>query len=319
MRNVQRRVLDAPADRVGALLDRLATPGDPLWPAPAWPPLVLDRGLVPGSAGGHGPIRYALTEYEPGRRVRFTFDPRVGIRGYHELRVEPVTGGRCELVHVIAGRLTGATHLAWPLAIRWLHEALLADLLDNAERAATGTLRRPARWSGWVRLLRGRYAPRPVDGPLPAAATLADAARARVDLLDAWRLALPPGVPRSPDAWRTAIFDTPPAWVSGLMRLRNRLAGLVGLDRVAPREVFAELGRTERELLLGGDTRHFDLRVSVCVDGDEVVCATLTRARSRRGRAYLALVRRVHPLVVRAMLSRAARRMLTVKPAAAAG
>jgi hypothetical protein len=44
---------------------------------------------------------------------------------------------------------------AWPLMVRWLHEALVQDLFDNAERRVTGTLAgRRARWSPWVRAMR---------------------------------------------------------------------------------------------------------------------------------------------------------------------
>jgi len=55
-------------------------------------------------------------------------------------------------------RLRGRTRLTWPLAIRWLHDACIEDLLDNAEEALTGALLRPSRWSPWVRFLRNRIA-----------------------------------------------------------------------------------------------------------------------------------------------------------------
>ena len=160
--------------------------------------------------------------------------------------------------------------------------------------------------------------PRPTRGPLPPGATLAQAEVGTLDLMDAWWLPLPPGTPMPPEAWRDAIFESPPAWVVRLMRLRNALAGLVGLDRAEPRHVFAERARTADEVLLGGDGRHFDLRISVFVEPGTVVCSTLTRARTRRGRAYLALVGRVHPFVVRAMLARAGRRTVTAGGSATA-
>ncbi|MEV0129846.1 SRPBCC family protein [Dactylosporangium sp. NPDC050688] len=163
MRNVQRRTIDAPMDRLGALLDRVAAPDGPLWPAPAWPPMRFDRPLGPGATGGHGMIRYTVVEHVPGRLLRCRFDPAIGVVGEHELRLEPAGRGTA-LVHVIDGRLTGGMRLWWPLAVRWLHEALLQDLLDNAERAATGTVRRPARWSWWVRLMRRAVANRSRKG-----------------------------------------------------------------------------------------------------------------------------------------------------------
>jgi hypothetical protein len=160
MRNVQSREIAAPAAAVGALLDRLAGPDDVLWPTPAWPPIRFDRGLAVGAVGGHGPIRYSVAEYEPGRRLRCRFAQRAGLRGYHELRVEPCGPATCRVVHELAGTLRGSMIVGWPVAVRWLHEALIQDLLDNAERVATGRLSRPARWSAWVRLLRGGLASR---------------------------------------------------------------------------------------------------------------------------------------------------------------
>ncbi|MDG6103542.1 DUF2867 domain-containing protein [Dactylosporangium aurantiacum] len=320
MRNVQRRTIDAPMDRLGALLDRVAGPDDPLWPAPAWPPMRFDRPLGPGATGGHGMIRYTVVEHVPGRLLRCRFDPTIGVVGEHELRLEPAGQGTA-LVHVIDGRLTGGMRWWWPLAVRWLHEALLQDLLDNAERAATGTVRRPARWSWWVRLMRravaGRArraatgerrgqprAGRPRRVPLPHGARLAAGTLDRVDLMDAWQGPRPPGASTDPAAWRAAMFGRPPRWVGALMRLRNHIPGLEPLH---PKEVFTPLDARDDEVLFGADTRHFDLRVSLFVDARSVVCSTLARPRTRRGRAYLAVVGRVHPLVVRTMLGRALR------------
>ncbi|WP_328681820.1 SRPBCC family protein [Streptomyces sp. NBC_00322] len=160
MQNIHRRTVDAPAADVGALLDQLGTPHDRIWPIPAWSPLRLDAGLAFGSRGGHGRIRYSVAEYEPGRRVRFTFAPGLGINGYHEFLVTPDGPMRCQISHTLAGRTYGRMGLMWPLVIRWLHEALLHDAFDNIQRAATNHLPHPARWSIWVRLLRLVFAPR---------------------------------------------------------------------------------------------------------------------------------------------------------------
>jgi hypothetical protein len=155
MRNVQHRVIEASADTLGALLDAAATPNDRLWPAPGWPALILDAGLTPGSRGGHGPIRYRVAAYEPGRRVSFDFEPGSGFDGYHELSVGDHGAGRSILTHTLVATTSGRMVPLWPLMIRWLHEALIEDLFDNAELAATRRLSRPsARWSWWVRQLR---------------------------------------------------------------------------------------------------------------------------------------------------------------------
>lgn len=174
MQNIQHRVIDAPAQRIGAIFDQLDSSEGSIWPSTDWPRLCLDAGLAPGSRGGHGVIRYSVTEYEPGRRIRFTFAPGLGLAGYHELVITPEGSDRCRLTHTIEGTLRGRMWLLWPLVIRWLHEALTQDLFDNAERAANGQLSRPpAGWSGWVRMLRR------ARGLSPARAT-SDAAPAAV-------------------------------------------------------------------------------------------------------------------------------------------
>ncbi|MFE9555138.1 DUF2867 domain-containing protein [Streptomyces sp. NPDC006703] len=50
VRNIHQRIVPAPADTVGALLDRLSAPDDPLFPTPVWPAMVLDRPLGVGAA-----------------------------------------------------------------------------------------------------------------------------------------------------------------------------------------------------------------------------------------------------------------------------
>ncbi|MFC4638230.1 hypothetical protein [Deinococcus hohokamensis] len=154
MQNIQYRIINAPSGTLGDLLEAVASPEGKLWPAPAWPPLILDAGLTPGSSGGHGPIRYRVTDHDPGRRVRFKFAPDLGLAGFHEFLIEDLGPTSCRVTHTIQGTLRGSMILLWPLAIRWLHEALLQDLFDQAERLATGQVARSARWSLWVRVLR---------------------------------------------------------------------------------------------------------------------------------------------------------------------
>jgi hypothetical protein len=116
--------------------------------------MVLDRPVSAGGEGGHGAIRYHVTEYEPGARVRFAFDPATGIEGAHELSLDALSNGRCRMRHVLVGRARGRMRLLFPLAIEPLHDAVVEDMFDNAERETTGTLAHPAQWTLRVRLLR---------------------------------------------------------------------------------------------------------------------------------------------------------------------
>jgi Polyketide cyclase / dehydrase and lipid transport len=153
VRNVHERVVAAPADRVWELVEGLGGSGDRLWPSPAWPAMRLDRPLAVGARGGHAMIRYAVTAYEPGRRVEFTFDPAIGAHGTHTFTVAPLGPDRALLRHELVGRLTGRMRLVWPAAVRWLHDALIEDLLDRAEDSVGAPPARRARHSAWVRLL----------------------------------------------------------------------------------------------------------------------------------------------------------------------
>lgn len=304
--NVHERELPAPADVVGRLLDRLATPGDPLWPSPPWAPMRFDRPLGPGADGGHGGIRYHVTRYAPGRALECAFDPATGCDGTHVFEVEPRGADRCVLRHRLTARTTGAMRLLWPLAVRACHDALLEHLLDNAERAVTGTVRAPVRYPLRARLV----APAVRAVPVPPDADLLHAWPARRDLADAYAVRVPPGAPTDPQAWADAIFHDPPRPVAALLGLRNLLVPLIGVAR-ADSSAFATVARTDREVLLGTDAGHLDFRAGILVAPDDtgttVTVSTVAAARTAAGRAYLAIVRLFHPPVVRAMLHRAAR------------
>jgi hypothetical protein len=157
--NVHERALPVAPQAAGRLLDGLSSRPDPLWPEGPWPPMRFDRPLGVGADGGHGPIRYRVEQYEPGRRAAFRFTGPPGLTGTHEWRVA-AAGDGCSLRHAIAGRTTGAMLLAWPLVLRPLHDALIEDALDKAEQTLTGGVARPRSWSWWVRLLRRRAARR---------------------------------------------------------------------------------------------------------------------------------------------------------------
>jgi uncharacterized protein YndB with AHSA1/START domain len=139
IRNVHSRELPAPAERVWELVAGLASEHDVLWPTERWPtcPLEFDRPLGPGARGGHGLIRYDVERYEPGRRVVFRFARGSGLDGTHEFEVEPIDARRSRLVHTLDTRV-GWTLVPLRGVLLAAHDALLEDLLDNAERATGG-------------------------------------------------------------------------------------------------------------------------------------------------------------------------------------
>ncbi|MFB6864061.1 SRPBCC family protein [Streptomyces virginiae] len=154
--NVHERLLTAGQGEVGALIDTLSGGEDDLlWPGRLWEAMEFDRPLAVGAVGGHGPVRYTVAAYVPGTWVRFAFTGPRGFHGFHEFTVLPVDAERTLLRHTLAMNVSGVSRITWPLAYRAGHDAVLEDCLDRAELACTGTIAHRARWSPYVRFLRG--------------------------------------------------------------------------------------------------------------------------------------------------------------------
>ncbi|MEV5970657.1 DUF2867 domain-containing protein [Streptomyces sp. NPDC051921] len=279
VRNVHQRIVRAPAEAVGALVDRLATPEDPLFPTPVWPEMVLDRPLAVGAAGGHGRVRYRVTAYEPGRSVRFdTTDPGIG-EGYHRFDVEPLGPDRCRVSHLLELSMDTRAFVVWKLAIQLVHDTMVEEIFDNVERAALGRLPHPpTRRTPRARLLNRLFWARPTAVPVSDDARLLHDAVARPDFTDAWRMPLKPGMDRDPAAWRHVL----PAPVHGA---------------------------AEHELLFGEDASHMDWRASVLLDDDSVTLVSAVRLHNALGRLHFAVARPFHPYMARLMLWRAHRRV----------
>jgi Protein of unknown function (DUF2867) len=210
--------------------------------------------------------------------------------------------------------IAGSGLVVWPPPIRWLHDALLEDLLDRVEQAACSGPVRPARWSPWVRALGVLVlAPRALPVEVPETALLAGALP-RVDAADAFAITAAPGTSTDPRQWADAVFHSPPGLVVALMALRQALVGFAGIER-GDRSTFATVRHTDDEVLVGTDAGHLDFRASVLREERRVVLSTVVRLRNRRGRLYWSVVRHVHPVVVRAMLGRAAQRLSTAATA----
>jgi RimJ/RimL family protein N-acetyltransferase len=158
VRNLHERIIPAPHSQVGALLDDLGSPSDRLWPRDRWPPMRAKDGLAVGARAGHGPVRYTVEAYEPGRLVRFRFTRPKGFDGIHTFSVEEVPEGT-RIRHELVMRARGWALLSWPLFFRPLHDAVLEDAFDRGG-AAVGCEPVGARWSLWVRVLRRAFRPR---------------------------------------------------------------------------------------------------------------------------------------------------------------
>ncbi len=301
LRNIHERVVDAGSEDIGPLLATMGQPDDALYP-PLWEPMRLDGPLAVGADGTHGTV----TAYEPGRLVEFTFPDGLGITGTHTFTVTSVGYERSLVRHTVVADATPTAWLAWKVLIEPSHDAVLEQVLDRLQSAVGTPPARPFAMSAHARLLRRLERPRAradndpqtglVVGTLP-----------RVDASDVFVIERRRETSTDPEAWARAIFDDPPRWVAALMGVRERLVGLVGIER--SQETFAVIERSEDEVLLGADAAHLDFRTAVRCEPTRVVMSSAVQVHSRRGRLYHAPIRRIHPPIVRAMLARAAHRL----------
>ncbi|MEM9930603.1 MAG: hypothetical protein AAF840_12335, partial [Bacteroidota bacterium] len=95
--NVHKRMIKGPA---GELLPTLASREDKIWPKERWPAMRFQEGLRLNAKGGHGPIRYTITNYSPNTFIEFTFSRPKGFYGIHTLAFIP-HGNKTEVIHTI--------------------------------------------------------------------------------------------------------------------------------------------------------------------------------------------------------------------------
>jgi hypothetical protein len=130
------------------------------------------------------------------------------------------------------------------------------------------------------------------------------------DYADAMIAPLPDGAPDDPAVWARRLFSLAamPRWVAAALALRQLLVPLLGIPRAAG-DTFAVRDRVGDEVLMAADDRHLDFRCAVAVDPAARLLRVTTTVRLHgwRGRLYFVPVRLLHPIVVTAMMRRAAR------------
>jgi hypothetical protein len=151
--NIHSREHPVSSKEVGLLMDSLSSKNDLLWPHHLWPRMKFDKPLSVNATGGHGPIRYYVEKYEPGKLVKFHLTRPNGFDGYHGYEVIEKENGKTELRETIKMKTHGLAVLTWPLIFRPLHDALIEDSLTCAE-VQLGLEPKISDWSAWVKLLR---------------------------------------------------------------------------------------------------------------------------------------------------------------------
>jgi hypothetical protein len=150
--NIHKRQINQPKTELVRLLKTLATDNDMILATDKWPPMRLDKGLQVGSKGGHGHIKYFVTDYQPDNSITFQFNLK-GFDGFHKFEFSENEPNKTQLTHIIDLTTSGTATLKWALAIRWLHDAYIEDAFDKVENHFTKDKKR-SEWSWWVKRLR---------------------------------------------------------------------------------------------------------------------------------------------------------------------
>jgi hypothetical protein len=150
--NIHKREINQPKYEVAKLFKTLATENDLMLATDKWSPMKLDNGLQVGSKGGHGPIKYFVTDYQQDNSITFQFD-LTGFYGFHKFELNELETDKTELSHIIEMTTTGSATIKWALAIRWLHDAYIEDAFDKVENYFTKD-KKNSEWSFLVKILR---------------------------------------------------------------------------------------------------------------------------------------------------------------------
>ncbi|GGD08449.1 hypothetical protein [Hyunsoonleella pacifica] len=151
--NTHKRIINQPKAKITALILTLSQKDDKVWPKHYWPAIRFKEGLKVGSSGGHGIIRYKITEFLPDSHITFMFLKPIGFNGLHKFEIERVNENSTCVSHKIVMSTEGLATLKWLIVIRWLHDALIENTFDRIENNFSET-KVFTKWSLWVRLWR---------------------------------------------------------------------------------------------------------------------------------------------------------------------
>ena len=151
--NLHKRIIQAHHEEIGDLMESLGSSNDQIWPINKWPRMKLSKGLEVGSEGGHGPIRYTVSKYEPGKSVEFTFTRPRGFIGVHRFEILKSDTFHTLIQHEIKMSTSWIAYLKWILAIKWLHDALIENAFDRIDSRFLNE-EVFTKWNIWVRILR---------------------------------------------------------------------------------------------------------------------------------------------------------------------
>lgn len=160
---------------------------------------------------------------------------------------------------------------------------------------------------------------KPHQVPIPAASLVAKYLPA--DYADAFECVCPLPATLTPDDVQTEFWTAPPGWVEKSMKLRNLLLRPFGLagspcrnsEAIKAAVLKSVTDRSETETVTAKDDKHLKFYCSVRIDREaegraQVTLCTVVHTHNKLGRAYFALIRPFHKLIVPATLKNTLRR-----------
>jgi hypothetical protein len=112
----------------------------------------------------------------------------------------------------------------------------------------------------------------------------------------------------------TAFSRALPDWAHALMRIRNGIMGRLGYKAPPIGRGFPVFSETADAVVSGLNDGHLDFRALFRVepegaDSSRITVTTAVRTHNALGRAYLAVIKPFHKLIVRSMVGRIARQI----------
>lgn len=153
IKNIHKRIINQPLEKVAAALATISTENDIVWPTENWPAMKFKNGIQVGAKGGHGPIRYSVEKYNPSEIIQFRFSKPVGFNGIHKFDLVEIAPQKTQINHTIDITTSLGATFSWFFAIRSLHNALIEDGFDKLENNFSNQ-KKKTEWNFWVKFLR---------------------------------------------------------------------------------------------------------------------------------------------------------------------
>ncbi|PWK17624.1 uncharacterized protein DUF2867 [Arcicella aurantiaca] len=150
----------------------------------------------------------------------------------------------------------------------------------------------------------------------------------KIDYADSYSVNLPDSLKiNARDATRT-FFECSPDWVIYLMKLRDKLVGIVGLkthknptEKPDFKKVQFEVGEkyglfeitnhVDGEIIMGADDKHLNFRVSIMINensnlSQQLIVSTAVVIHNKFGTGYFKIIAPFHQIVVKSFIKKMA-------------